>query len=206
MSSQSTIAPTKAHQVKRTRKSYACIPCHERKVRCDRKTPCTPCLAKSWAHLCTPQGQEQGQSQLHRQDRHSTFNESADFSEDDEADTRLLIERMQIQMNQMEETLARHLKSSDSSSRDNAASTHQQRSESSVYTSRIDMNDDVLDYGIEQAPSQSIEPDSSHSLSFYPLNAAAGANGGRGLQINKTRQLCNLLPSSLFTTLRLLDS
>lgn len=39
---------------KRTRVHFSCVECHRRKQKCDRKEPCSQCVARRVPHLCRP--------------------------------------------------------------------------------------------------------------------------------------------------------
>ncbi|EIW71357.1 hypothetical protein TREMEDRAFT_20778, partial [Tremella mesenterica DSM 1558] len=39
---------------KRTRVHFSCVECHRRKQKCDRKEPCSQCVARKVPHLCRP--------------------------------------------------------------------------------------------------------------------------------------------------------
>ncbi|ORY34710.1 hypothetical protein BCR39DRAFT_585668 [Naematelia encephala] len=47
-----TSRPLKDH--KRTRVHFSCVECHRRKQKCDRKEPCSQCIARKVPHLCRP--------------------------------------------------------------------------------------------------------------------------------------------------------
>ncbi|OCF33571.1 nuclear protein [Kwoniella heveanensis CBS 569] len=50
-------ASTTSRQVrepKRTRVHFSCVECHRRKQKCDRKEPCSQCVARRVPHLCRP--------------------------------------------------------------------------------------------------------------------------------------------------------
>ncbi|GMK56232.1 hypothetical protein CspeluHIS016_0300720 [Cutaneotrichosporon spelunceum] len=41
-------------EAKRTRVHFSCVECHRRKQKCDRKEPCSQCVARRVPHLCRP--------------------------------------------------------------------------------------------------------------------------------------------------------
>ncbi|ODN74484.1 hypothetical protein L202_06868 [Cryptococcus amylolentus CBS 6039] len=43
-----------AREPKRTRVHFSCVECHRRKQKCDRKEPCSQCVARRVPHLCRP--------------------------------------------------------------------------------------------------------------------------------------------------------
>jgi hypothetical protein len=49
-----------AREAKRTRVHFSCVECHRRKQKCDRKEPCSQCVARRVPQLCRPflNGQE----------------------------------------------------------------------------------------------------------------------------------------------------
>ncbi|ORX37686.1 hypothetical protein BD324DRAFT_391775 [Kockovaella imperatae] len=47
-----SVRPGKDH--KRTRVHFSCVECHRRKQKCDRKEPCSQCVARKVPHLCRP--------------------------------------------------------------------------------------------------------------------------------------------------------
>lgn len=96
---------------KRVRKSYACIlcRCREKKIRCDRQRPCTPCVTEGLDHFCAFQDQRHITSATARE--RTTGSSDFVFLEDD-AGTRTLIEMLQTQMSGIEETIADRLRPS----------------------------------------------------------------------------------------------
>jgi Fungal Zn(2)-Cys(6) binuclear cluster domain len=44
---------TKTRPIKKLRVPKACYPCYRRKVKCDRNSPCSLCVKRGYAHLCT---------------------------------------------------------------------------------------------------------------------------------------------------------
>ncbi|WVW86883.1 hypothetical protein I302_108938 [Kwoniella bestiolae CBS 10118] len=51
----STISRTpREREPKRTRVHFSCVECHRRKQKCDRKEPCSQCVARRVPHLCRP--------------------------------------------------------------------------------------------------------------------------------------------------------
>ncbi|BEI80967.1 hypothetical protein CcaverHIS002_0201270 [Cutaneotrichosporon cavernicola] len=49
-----TAAVPRAREAKRTRVHFSCVECHRRKQKCDRKEPCSQCVARRVPHLCRP--------------------------------------------------------------------------------------------------------------------------------------------------------
>jgi len=51
-----TTAPpaNRPREAKRTRVHFSCVECHRRKQKCDRKEPCSQCVARRVPHLCRP--------------------------------------------------------------------------------------------------------------------------------------------------------
>ena len=47
-----SVRPGREH--KRTRVHFSCVECHRRKQKCDRKEPCSQCVARKVPHLCRP--------------------------------------------------------------------------------------------------------------------------------------------------------
>ncbi|WWC73652.1 uncharacterized protein I206_107624 [Kwoniella pini CBS 10737] len=51
----STVSRTnRDREPKRTRVHFSCVECHRRKQKCDRKEPCSQCVARRVPHLCRP--------------------------------------------------------------------------------------------------------------------------------------------------------
>lgn len=46
--------PSIGKEGKRTRVHFSCVECHRRKQKCDRKEPCSQCVARRVPHLCRP--------------------------------------------------------------------------------------------------------------------------------------------------------
>lgn len=46
--------PSGGKDGKRTRVHFSCVECHRRKQKCDRKEPCSQCVARKVPHLCRP--------------------------------------------------------------------------------------------------------------------------------------------------------
>lgn len=47
-------ASGRPREAKRTRVHFSCVECHRRKQKCDRKEPCSQCVARRVPHLCRP--------------------------------------------------------------------------------------------------------------------------------------------------------
>ncbi|WOO82220.1 putative transcriptional regulatory protein [Vanrija pseudolonga] len=47
-------AAPRPREAKRTRVHFSCVECHRRKQKCDRKEPCSQCVARRVPHLCRP--------------------------------------------------------------------------------------------------------------------------------------------------------
>lgn len=47
-------AAGRPREAKRTRVHFSCVECHRRKQKCDRKEPCSQCVARRVPHLCRP--------------------------------------------------------------------------------------------------------------------------------------------------------
>lgn len=50
----STVSRPVGKDHKRTRVHFSCVECHRRKQKCDRKEPCSQCVARRVPHLCRP--------------------------------------------------------------------------------------------------------------------------------------------------------
>jgi len=50
----STVSRMNSKDQKRTRVHFSCVECHRRKQKCDRKEPCSQCVARRVPHLCRP--------------------------------------------------------------------------------------------------------------------------------------------------------
>ncbi|EEA22080.1 hypothetical protein TMatcc_008494 [Talaromyces marneffei ATCC 18224] len=80
-SSPDSRTKTKAGAARKLRVPKACYPCYKRKVKCDRNSPCSLCVKRGYAHLCTfkhpPTASKERSASRGTRQHHETSNNSS---------------------------------------------------------------------------------------------------------------------------------